>query len=127
MDIKEEAEKWFTKQVNASFCLGMRCPPPTLSYHSMAWQATGLLGKKFLEKVKCKKFFDYMDKQHPGFMDSNENKLNVMSTVRFCLYSTHICCLCQLPAYADFKARAAALPMSWTREGEKTKGRGDVE
>mmetsp|Transcript_10716 Transcript_10716/g.25574 ORF Transcript_10716/g.25574 Transcript_10716/m.25574 type:complete len:192 (-) Transcript_10716:45-620(-) len=56
VDIKEEAEKWFTKQ------------------------ATGLLGKKFLEKVKCKKFFDYMDKQHPGFMDSNENKLNVMST-----------------------------------------------
>ncbi len=58
VDIKEEAEQWFTKQ------------------------ATGLTGKRFLEKVKCAKFYKYMEKTHPGFFDKNENKLNVMSTVR---------------------------------------------
>mmetsp|Transcript_29177 Transcript_29177/g.59792 ORF Transcript_29177/g.59792 Transcript_29177/m.59792 type:complete len:191 (-) Transcript_29177:22-594(-) len=56
VDIKEEAEQWFTKQ------------------------GTGLVGKKFVEKVKCSKFAKYMDETHPGFSDKSDNKLNIQST-----------------------------------------------
>ena len=55
--LKEAAETWFTKQ------------------------ATGLLGKKFLEKVKCEKFFSFLETEHPNMIDTNEKRLNAMSIV----------------------------------------------
>jgi hypothetical protein len=41
LDVKDVAEEWFTQQ------------------------AVGLLGKKFLEKVKCPKFISYFQEKYP--------------------------------------------------------------
>jgi hypothetical protein len=38
-----------------------------------------LMGKRFMEKVSCDKFFSFMEEQHPTFAAENENKLNIMS------------------------------------------------
>lgn len=50
-----QAEKWFQKL-------------------SKSW-----MGKRFMEKANCKKFFKHMEEQHSAFTAENENKLNIMS------------------------------------------------
>lgn len=37
------------------------------------------MGKRFMEKTNCDKFFSYMQENHPAFTAENENKLNIMS------------------------------------------------
>jgi hypothetical protein len=37
------------------------------------------MGKRFMEKADCKKFFKHMEEQHPAFAAENANKLNIMS------------------------------------------------
>lgn len=38
-----------------------------------------LMGKRFMEKTSCDKFFSYMQETYPAFVAENENKLNIMS------------------------------------------------
>ena len=57
-DVKDIAEEWFTKQ------------------------ATGLLGKRFLEKVKCKKFVSHFQETYPNlFEKSNKYSKSEVNSV----------------------------------------------
>ena len=72
VNVKDIAEEWFTKQ------------------------ATGSLGKKFLEKVKCKKFITYFQENYPQVYLSSSKYSNdeISSVVRFVSlfhYSPFLC------------------------------------
>lgn len=51
---------------------------------SMMSQASGLLGKRFLEKVSCEKFYQHFDEQFPDYYSKNpeKTKMHVVSLVR---------------------------------------------
>lgn len=50
----------------------------------MMSQASGLLGKRFLEKVSCEKFYKHFDEQFPDYYSQNpeKTKMHVVSLVR---------------------------------------------